>query len=83
MPSRTTYAVQVFTWQDGRLARGKRILAMSAYEAINTAAALVPTVPFSAALRLTADEEGDAWTITMIGSFGETPKDFAASMLDG
>lgn len=83
MPKHTTYAVQVFTLRDGRIARCRRITATSAYDAINTAAATVPTVPFPAALSLFSDEEGRVWTTTVIGSFGETPEDFAESMLDG
>lgn len=83
MPIQTTYAVQVFTWQDGRVARGKRIPATSAYDAINTAAAMIPTVPFAAALCLVTDETGQAWTTTVMGSFGEMPADFADSMLNG
>lgn len=83
MPRQTTYAVQIFERRGERIFRGERLPATRAGETIKAAAAMVPVIPFAAALHLVSDEDGRLWTSTVIGSFGETPTDLAQSMLDG
>lgn len=84
MPMKTTHVVQAFERKRGRLVPGAKDVAPTQAGAVKRAGALATRLPGAAALTVVADDEtGEVQTITIVGTFGEIPDDFAEGLQAG
>lgn len=82
MPGKATYVVQTFERKRGRLVPTTKDVAPTQAGAVKRAEAIAGRMLGAAALCVTVDPEtGEAWTSTILGTFGEVPDDFADSLL--
>lgn len=84
MGNKTTFVVQGFEIKRKRLVPGQRDVAPTQGGALKRAEALAKRLPGAAAICVVADEEtGELVTVTILGTFGEIPENFAESLADG
>jgi hypothetical protein len=84
MAMRTTFMVQTFEVHRKRLRPGARDVAPTESGAVKRAEAIAGRMPGAAALRIVADDEtGELESVTILGTFGEIPEDFAEQISGG
>lgn len=80
----TTFMVQTFEIHRKRLRPGSRDVAPTESGALKRAEAIARRMPGTAALRIVAeDETGELESATILGQFGDVPKDFTEQVNGG
>lgn len=84
MSGKPTFVVQAFVLKRGRLVPGDKAVAPSEGGALKRAEALASRSPGAAAISVVADPEtGEVHAVTILGTFGQVPDDFAESLTSG
>lgn len=83
MANKTTFVVQSFEMKRGRLVPTAKDAAPTQSAALKRAESLSGRLPGTAAICVTADDEtGELHAVTILGTFGRVPDDFAESLLE-
>lgn len=82
MANKTTFIVQAFVLKRGRLVPGAKDVAPTQNGALKRAETLANRMPGTAAISVVADDEtGEVSAISILGTFGQVPDDFADSLM--
>lgn len=82
MANKTTFIVQAFVMKRGRLVPGTKDVAPTQNGALKRAEGLASRMPGTAAICVVADDEtGEVSAISILGTFGQVPDDFADSLM--
>lgn len=82
MANKTTFIVQAFVIKRGRLVPGAKEIAPTQNGALKRAEAQAARVPGTAAISVLADDEtGEVSAVSILGTFGQVPDDFADSLV--